>query len=156
MKKFISVFVLILVSAVFSYTQSDARTTSWPPHLLSFTKPADGDGSTSNTSIASKIITGLASFYADRFEGSPTATGEIFNSSKFTAASNFFALNTWVKVTNLLTGKYIIVRINDRMHPRMAKQGRVVDLSLSAAKKLKIVGRGIAKVKVEAIPPTSK
>ena len=99
------------------------------------------------------ITMGFATYYAKQFEGNQTATGEVFHHSKFTAASNVFALNTWVKVTNILTGRSIIVRINDRMHPRMSQKGRVLDLTYTAAKQLQIVTRGVAKVKVEPISP---
>ena len=53
----------------------------------------------------------------------------------------------------MLTGRSIIVRINDRMHPSMSKKGRIVDLTYTAAKQLQIVTRGVAKVKVEPISP---
>ena len=69
-----------------------------------------------------------------------------------TGASNNFKLNTWVRVTNLRNDKSVIVRINDRMHKKMAKKGRVVDLTRSAAKKLGFLSRGLTKVVVEAVP----
>ena len=68
-----------------------------------------------------------------------------------TAASNNFKLNTWVRITNLKNNKSIVVRINDRMHPAMAKKGRVVDLTMTGAKTLDFVNAGLAKVKVEEI-----
>ena len=61
------------------------------------------------------------------------------------------SMNTWVKVTNLVNGKSVIVRINDRMHPRMAKKGRVVDLSRVAAEKLDFIKKGLVKVKVQVV-----
>lgn len=92
--------------------------------------------------------TGMASFYHDKFVGRKTATGEIFSNEKFTAASNFFKLGTYVKVTNLRNGKVIYVKVNDRMgHPT-----RVIDLTRNAARKLSYVTRGIAKVKIEEVP----
>lgn len=97
-----------------------------------------------------KKLNGIATIYAKRFNGLRTATGEIFKHSNLTAASNNFKIGTWVKVTNLLNEKSVIVRINDRMHPRMAKLGRVVDLTQAAAN---LLGNfdGILKVKVEEI-----
>ncbi|MGX8249641.1 septal ring lytic transglycosylase RlpA family protein, partial [Escherichia coli] len=74
-----------------------------------------------------KTVKGVASFYSKGLDGSKTATGEIFRNKKMTAASNNFKLNSWVRVTNLSNGKTVIVRINDRMHPKMAKKGRVID-----------------------------
>ena len=95
-----------------------------------------------------KQLKGFATIYANRFSGLRTATGEIFKHTNFTAASNNFKINTWVKVTNLTNSRSVIVRINDRMHPRMAKMGRVVDLTKAAAK---LLGNfdGIVGVKVE-------
>lgn len=97
-----------------------------------------------------KQLNGIATIYAKRFNGLRTATGEVFKHSNLTAASNNFKINTWVKVTNLVNLKSVIVRINDRMHPRMAKMGRVVDLTQAAAK---LLGNfdGMLKVKVEEI-----
>ena len=98
-----------------------------------------------------KQLKGFATIYANRFIGLRTATGEIFKHSNLTAASNNFKINSWVKVTNLSNMKSVIVRINDRMHPRMAQMGRVIDLTRAAAK---LLGNfdGIADVKVESLP----
>lgn len=97
-----------------------------------------------------KTLKGKATIYANMFQGRRTATGEIFKHSNLTAASNFFKFNTWVKVTNLTNMKSVIVRINDRMHPRMAKMGRIVDLTKTAAA---VLGGfdGITNVKVEVL-----
>ena len=145
MKRFFGIFLLLLLSGLFSNINSSAGTNDWPP-IFSLSKKANKDNL-----VSSSIITGLATYYSKQFEGNVTATGETFHHSKLTAASNFFALNTWVKVTNILTGQSIIVRINDRMHPRMAKQGRILDLTYTGAKELKIVNSGVAKVKIEPV-----
>lgn len=96
-------------------------------------------------------VTGTASYYAKKFEGTRTATGEVFSNKQFTAASNLFRLHSWVKVTNLNNSKSVIVRINDRMHPKMLKRGRVIDLSRNAAKELSMIGHGITKVKLQVV-----
>lgn len=98
-----------------------------------------------------KIITGIASFYSKNLDGTKTATGERYRNTKLTAASNNYKLNTWVKVTNLSNDKFVIVRINDRMHPRMAKRGRVVDLSRAAANELDFMKKGLTRVRVEPL-----
>jgi rare lipoprotein A (peptidoglycan hydrolase) len=95
--------------------------------------------------------TGIASFYSANLDGTLTATGERYRNNRMSAASNDFDLNTWVKITNLNNNKSIVLRINDRMHPRMQKKGRVVDLSRIAAKKLDFINNGLAKVKVEIV-----
>ena len=97
---------------------------------------------------------GTASFYNDNFEGQETASGEFFQTKRLTAASNKFNLHSWVRVTNLRNNKSVIVRIIDRMHPRMAQRGRIVDLSKKAANKIKMLGQGLARVKVELVFPT--
>jgi rare lipoprotein A len=91
---------------------------------------------------------GTASYYANKFDGRKTASGEIFSQQKLTAACNTIGLNTWVKVTNLRNKKNVIVKINDRMHP---KNKRLIDLSHAAAKQLGYTGHGLAKVKVEVL-----
>ncbi len=92
-----------------------------------------------------KTIVGQASYYAKKFEGRKTANGEIFSHKKLTAACNVLPLGTWVEITNLRNNKKVIVKTNDRLHPRMK---RVVDLTLAAAQKLDFVHAGLAKVKV--------
>ena len=93
---------------------------------------------------------GVASFYADKFNGRKTASGQIFSQDKLTCACNVLPLGTWLKVTNLSNGKSVKVVINDRLHPKMH---RLVDLSKSAAKKLGFISYGLVKVKVEVLPP---
>ncbi len=92
---------------------------------------------------------GIASFYHDKFEGRTTATGEVFDNDKFTAASNRLKLNTYVKVTNLSNGEVVYVRINDRM---AKSNNRLIDLASVAARKLDFQKNGVAKVKVEIVP----
>lgn len=101
--------------------------------------------------ITGKAVTGIASFYSTNLDGTKTSTGERYRNAKLTAASNNFKLNTWVLVTNLRNKKTVIVRINDRMHPRMKRKGRVVDLSRIAAEQLDFIDNGLTKVKVEEI-----
>jgi rare lipoprotein A len=98
--------------------------------------------------IEKRIYYGIASYYADKFNGRPTANGEIYDHKKFTAACNVLPLGTWIRVTNLKNDKSVIVKTNDRLHARMK---RIVDLSKSAAEKLGYTGRGLAQVKVEVI-----
>ncbi len=94
---------------------------------------------------------GMASFYASKFDGRKTATGEIFRNSGMTAASNTFRLNTWVKVTNTRNGKVVYVKVNDRMAPSMHKKGRILDLTQAAARKLDFYNAGTTSVKVEIV-----
>ena len=95
---------------------------------------------------ADLAVYGTASYYARKFDGRPTATGDIFSSLKYTAASNRLPLRTWVKVTNVRNQQSVMVLVNDRMHP---KNKRLIDVSRVAARDLGFVGRGLARVKVE-------
>lgn len=89
--------------------------------------------------------TGMASFYAESYNGRKTANGEIYNSSKLTAAHKKLPFGTKVKVTNLSNGKSVKVRINDR-GPFVA--GRIIDLTRSAAKKIDMVNAGVVRVRI--------
>jgi rare lipoprotein A len=95
-----------------------------------------------------KIHYGTASFYANKFEGRKTSTGEIFSQKKLSGASNILPLNHWVRVTNTRNNLSVVVRINDHMHKN---NKRLIDLSKAAAKKLKYTGYGLAHVKVEVL-----
>ena len=88
---------------------------------------------------------GIASFYSDEQK---TANGEKFDPNAMTAAHRSLPFGTKLRVTNLATGRSVTVRVNDR-GPYIA--GRVVDVSYSAAESLGIVGRGIAKVKLDVV-----
>ena len=92
---------------------------------------------------------GEASFYGPGFQGRKTATGEVFNQDKLTAASTELPLGTRAKVKNLENGKSVEVRVNDR---GPYAEGRVIDLSTAAARKLGMVKDGVAEVRVEAKP----
>ena len=91
---------------------------------------------------------GLASWYGKRFHGKKTANGEIYNMHASTAAHKSLPMGALVEVTNLNNGKRIIVRINDR-GPFI--KGRIVDLSLGAARKLGMVKAGVVPVRVLVI-----
>jgi rare lipoprotein A len=94
---------------------------------------------------AARASYGLASFYT---EGSETASGEKLDGHKLTAAHRTLPFGTRVRVTNVANGRSVTVRINDR-GPFVP--GRVVDVSYSAAERLGITDRGIAKVKLDVV-----
>ncbi len=95
-----------------------------------------------------QIQKGTASFYADKFEGKQTASGEKYKHKKLTAAHKFLPFGTLVKVTNLENMESVEVRINDR-GPFV--EGRIIDLSRSAAEKLKFTNKGLAEVQIEVV-----
>lgn len=88
---------------------------------------------------------GYASYYADKYEGRKTSNGEIFRQRKLTAAHKTLPFGTKVKVTNLSNGQTVRVRINDR-GPFI--EGRIIDLSKAAAKKIDMISAGVIKVKI--------
>lgn len=158
--KFYLLLILICFGGIYAAAQSDtirlgkAMDTNFHQiDTLHLGNPETADNSKiiSKTSESSKKIKGIASFYSKNLDGTKTATGEVFKNSKFTGASNHVKLNTWVRVTNLSNGNSVIVRINDRMHPRMAKKGRVIDLSRSAAAELDFMKKGLTKVQIEIV-----
>ena len=102
--------------------------------------------------VSEKKWQGIASYYHSKFEGRRTATGELFSNRKLTAANNFLKLGTRVRVTNLINGKSVIVKINDRMNK---KNQRLIDLSHEAAKQLGFVQQGLGHVVVEILSVSS-
>lgn len=91
---------------------------------------------------------GIASWYGKAFHQKYTSSGERFNMYKMTAAHKSLPLPTYVQVTNLKNGRQVIVKVNDR-GPFIPN--RIIDLSYMAAKKLGMVGRGLAPVMVKAL-----
>ena len=94
--------------------------------------------------------TGYASFYAKRFTGLKTASGERLNNDSLTCAHKTFPFGTYLKVTNLTNHKTVTVRVNDR---GPFTRGRIIDLTLRAANELEIIGHGTSKVSVEVVYP---
>lgn len=91
---------------------------------------------------------GMASWYGTQFHGKTTANGERFNMNAMTAAHKILPFNTTVRVTDVRTGRKVVVRINDR---GPFASGRVIDLSRRAAEVLGVKNKGVSRVRVEAI-----
>jgi rare lipoprotein A len=105
----------------------------------------------SSSAFAAKpgqIENGIASYYHDSLHGNKTASGQIYDKNKISAAHKSLPLGTRVRVTDLRTGKSIEARVNDR-GPFV--KGRIIDLSRKAAKELGLLKKGITKVKVEVL-----
>src|SRR5690606_24575173 len=99
---------------------------------------------------AGQVQHGKASFYADKFEGRPTASGQKYRHNKLTAAHKTLPFGTKVKVTNTANNKTVEVIVNDR-GPWV--EGRVIDVSRAAAEALGFVNQGLADVQLEVIDP---
>ncbi|MFH0709027.1 MAG: septal ring lytic transglycosylase RlpA family protein [Pseudomonadota bacterium] len=91
---------------------------------------------------------GRASWYGSDFHGKPTSSGEGYDMYAMTAAHKTLPMNTVVKVTNLENNRVTVVRINDR-GPFV--ESRIIDLSLSAAKEIDLVGKGSSQVRLEVL-----
>jgi rare lipoprotein A len=91
---------------------------------------------------------GLASWYGGKFQDRPTASGEIFDTRKFTAAHRTLPFGTMVRVTNLENQKSTVVRITDR-GPFVAD--RLIDVSQAAAAELDMMKTGVARVRLEVL-----
>lgn len=94
-------------------------------------------------------IVGVASFYAKKFHGRFTASGERYDNNAFTAAHPTLPFGTTIKVTNLRNKRSVLVRINDR--GAFQAHGRILDLSHAAARELGMIRRGLDKVKMEVV-----
>ncbi len=93
---------------------------------------------------------GVASWYGTKFHGRPTSSGEVYNMHAMTAAHKTLPIPVYVHVKNLDNGRSIVVRVNDR-GPFI--DGRIIDLSYAAAKKLGVDGPGTANVEISALGP---
>jgi rare lipoprotein A len=89
--------------------------------------------------------TGMISYYAEKFDGKKTASGERFDKDGFTAAHRTLPFHTKVKVTNLDNGKSVVVEVNDR---GPFSSSRILDLSPAAARKIGLMTKGTVKAKV--------
>lgn len=109
---------------------------------------AQSPSKTINISYSQKLWYGIASWYGPGFHGRTTANGEVFNQHDLTAAHKTLPFNTKILVTNLKNNKSVIVRINDR-GPFI--NGRIIDLSKEAARRIDSKTQGIAYVKLQIL-----
>jgi rare lipoprotein A len=109
-----------------------------------------GNSYTPMTKFTPYKKSGVASWYGRRYHGKKTSTGEVYDMYGMTGAHPILPLPSYVRVTNPVNQKSVIVRINDRgpFHSE-----RLIDLSYAAAYKLDILGKGSGLVEVEAIDP---
>ena len=124
----------------------------WDPTQTMAIEPANpvvpGPTASPRNPVPTGSIQGLASFYADRFQGRPTSTGEVYDRNKFTAASKAFPYGTLLEVTNLVSGAKTEVRVND-CGPHSAD--RILDLSRVAAERIGLVQAGTGMVTLRVL-----
>ncbi len=94
------------------------------------------------------VSEGYASWYGKELQGRPTASGEMFDMNKMTAAHRDFPINSLVLVKNLENGKKVMVKINDR-GPYV--DGRIIDVSFAAARELGFAEKGVTRVQLELV-----
>lgn len=100
----------------------------------------------------SQVQSGKASFYAKKFNGRKTASGERLHPDSLTCAHRTYPFGTRLKVTNPANGRSVVVRVTDR-GPYV--KGRIIDLSIRAAREIGIIAQGIAPVVVERYNPAN-
>ncbi len=134
---------------------SGSKSTSKSNTHQTTTKKSNSSSSSSSKSSSSsskkstgKVEKGQASYYADKFQGRATASGEKYDKKKLTGAHRTLAFGTVVRVTNTANGKSVDITINDR---GPFKAGRVVDVSRAAAEKLDMIKAGVINCTVEVI-----
>ncbi|HVP00624.1 MAG TPA: septal ring lytic transglycosylase RlpA family protein [Bryobacteraceae bacterium] len=130
-----ALFALMLAASVLVSTGCAKKTAAHAPAAV---KPAR----------IGETETGIASWYGIPYDGRRAASGEIFDMRKLTAAHRTLPFDTWVEVTNLENKKKVDVRITDR-GPFV--DGRIIDLSLAAAREIDMVQAGIVRVKIKVI-----
>lgn len=94
---------------------------------------------------------GTASWYGEYFQGRDTASGEPYDMYDLTAAHPTLPLGTFVRVTNLRNGKAVVLKVNDR---GPVVEGRIIDVSYSAAQILGMSDRGIQRVRIDLVKPS--
>ena len=129
---------LILVIAAALSNGCGSGTPRFTPREVSAGTSGDGDYQ----------LLGVASYYGDEFHGRKTSNGEIFDMNDLTAAHRTIPFNSLVKVTNLESRLAVTVRINDR---GPFKDDRIIDLSYEAARRVGMIAKGTAPVRLEII-----
>jgi len=106
-----------------------------------------------DTLASINVTNGTASFYAQKFNGRKTSSGERFSNDSLTAAHKKFKFGTYVMVRNLKNDSTVIVKINDRL-PQQSK--RTIDLTVKAAKQLNFIKSGLTKVEITVLDSLKK
>ncbi len=96
-----------------------------------------------------EVLEGRASYYADRFEGRSTASGEPYRAAELTAASRDLPFGTVVRVVRVDTGASVVVRVNDR--GPFGDHSRILDLSRAAAEQLDMIRAGVIEIRAEIL-----
>jgi len=137
-------FLVSLGAAQGPHSSGSAKYATVPQSIIEAAKPGVAKARLS----AKPYQVGTASWYGEYFEGKPTASGEPYNMYELTAAHPTLPLGTFVKVTNLRNRRAVVVRINDR---GPVVDGRIIDVSYSAAKVLNFHVQGVQRVRLDVV-----
>jgi rare lipoprotein A len=125
--------------------------------LLTIAAGCQTDAAAQRTATASaraRAQIGLASYYGPGFHGERTASGEVFDENELVAAHPSMDFGTVLRVTNLENGRSVLVRVVDRgPFGRNRRKGVVIDLSKGAARRLRFIRDGLARVRLEVLSP---
>jgi len=138
-------FLVSLGAAQGPHSSGSAKYATVPQSIIEAAKPGVAKARLS----AKPYQVGTASWYGEYFEGKPTASGEPYNMYELTAAHPTLPLGTFVKVTNLHNRRAVVVRINDR---GPVVDGRIIDVSYSAARVLNFHAQGVQRVRLDVVP----
>jgi len=150
----LSIALLAMIAITGCAKKHQQAGTSPPPTIGGTSAAEDSEANSAGKISVPKnatpiyVETGLASWYGPPYHNRNAADGQPFNMYQMTAAHKTLPLNSIVRVTNLKTGKSVVLRINDR-GPFVGD--RIIDLSLAAAKEIDVWRAGIARVKVEVM-----
>jgi len=151
-KKRVSYIVLFsLTILVFHACTPAPKFTSKKAPEITKEKPPEINQQTYNDLNDSEVlesVTGIASYYADKFNGRITYNGEVYDMYGLTAAHPTYPMGTILRVTNLSNNESVIIRINDKMPYR---PDRIIDLSLGTAQALDMINAGITKVRLDVL-----
>jgi len=148
MKRLLTMFAVLTLTGVAVLPGLGCSTAGRvPPSMETAKAPATQSKKPAKQKVRSREK-GIASWYGGKFHGRQTASGERYDMNKMTAAHKTLPFGTRVRVTNLDTGRKVVVRINDR-GPFV--RGRIIDLSRAAARKMDMIQAGTAKVLVEVL-----
>lgn len=144
--------LLVLVAASLSAC-APAATSSGGPAILApaaRTEPSPGPSAAASATVVAAVAAdwqqhGEASWYGPKFAGRRTASGEIFDPSQLTAAHRTLPFGTRLRVTDVATGRSVVVRVNDR---GPFAHGRIIDLSRAAAERIGLVASGVTQVRI--------
>jgi len=150
MKRSILVVIVMLMIAPIAKAEGNSTIINPIKGIQSFVHKTNDDPKDVEEAVieAKEIISGIVSWYADKFHGKKTSSGEAYNKNDYTAAHKTLPFGTKVKVTNQDNGKSVIVKINDRgPHTK----NRLMDLSRAAFSEIGSINSGILKVEMEVV-----